>query len=105
MWEDNANKHGGRWLLNLEKKQRNFELDKWWLDIVSFYITLVPRIRDLPLRSRSLGDTEKVQVPKVNYSFEVCHLHVLTKKMHCFTITIIFKDEIICKSATYFFTK
>lgn len=35
MWEDDANKRGGRWLINLEKKQRNNELDRYWLDIVS----------------------------------------------------------------------
>lgn len=36
MWEDDANKRGGRWLINLEKKQRNDELDRFWLDVVSF---------------------------------------------------------------------
>ena len=35
MWEDSANKHGGRWLINLEKKQRSSDLDKYWLEIVS----------------------------------------------------------------------
>lgn len=35
MWEDEANKRGGRWLLSLEKRQRNNELDRYWLDIVS----------------------------------------------------------------------
>lgn len=35
MWEDSANKQGGRWLINLEKKQRNSDLDKYWLEIVS----------------------------------------------------------------------
>ncbi|CAH1369158.1 hypothetical protein MTP99_010634 [Tenebrio molitor] len=34
MWEDDANKRGGRWLINLEKKQRNHELDRYWLDII-----------------------------------------------------------------------
>ncbi|KAG5865704.1 hypothetical protein JTB14_002695 [Gonioctena quinquepunctata] len=34
MWEDKANKKGGRWLLSLEKKQRNNELDRYWLDII-----------------------------------------------------------------------
>lgn len=37
MWEDEANKRGGRWLINLEKKQRSNELDRYWLDIVSFF--------------------------------------------------------------------
>ncbi|XP_019874827.1 eukaryotic translation initiation factor 4E-1A isoform X1 [Aethina tumida] len=34
MWEDEANKRGGRWLLSLEKRQRNNELDRYWLDII-----------------------------------------------------------------------
>lgn len=35
MWEDEANRRGGRWLLSLERKQRTNELDRYWLDIVS----------------------------------------------------------------------
>lgn len=35
MWEDAANKEGGRWLISLEKKQREVELDNYWLEIVS----------------------------------------------------------------------
>ena len=35
MWEDSANKQGGRWLINLDKKQRSADLDKYWLEIVS----------------------------------------------------------------------
>ncbi|XP_043472144.1 eukaryotic translation initiation factor 4E-1A-like [Leptopilina heterotoma] len=34
MWEDDANKNGGRWLINLEKKQRPTELDRFWLEIL-----------------------------------------------------------------------
>nr|QBH73404.1 eukaryotic translation initiation factor 4e [Thermobia domestica] len=34
MWEDEANKHGGRWLINLEKKQRTLDLDNFWLEIL-----------------------------------------------------------------------
>ncbi|CAG9862981.1 unnamed protein product [Phyllotreta striolata] len=34
MWEDKANKRGGRWLLSLEKKQRSPDLDRYWLDII-----------------------------------------------------------------------
>ncbi|KAI8429265.1 hypothetical protein MSG28_007771 [Choristoneura fumiferana] len=33
MWEDDANKMGGRWLISLEKKQRNSDLDRFWLDV------------------------------------------------------------------------
>jgi translation initiation factor 4E len=35
MWEDDANKRGGRWLISLAKNQRANELDKYWLEIVS----------------------------------------------------------------------
>lgn len=34
MWEDNQNKAGGRWLINLEKKQRATDLDNFWLEIL-----------------------------------------------------------------------
>ncbi|XP_068081199.1 eukaryotic translation initiation factor 4E-1A isoform X2 [Anabrus simplex] len=34
MWEDDANKRGGRWLINLDKKQRTSDLDKFWLEIL-----------------------------------------------------------------------
>ncbi|XP_017773812.1 PREDICTED: eukaryotic translation initiation factor 4E-1A isoform X2 [Nicrophorus vespilloides] len=34
MWEDAANKRGGRWLINLERKQRSNDLDRFWLDII-----------------------------------------------------------------------
>ncbi|CAB0036223.1 unnamed protein product [Trichogramma brassicae] len=34
MWEDKANKQGGRWLINLDKKQRSTELDHFWLEIL-----------------------------------------------------------------------
>lgn len=38
MWEDDANKMGGRWLISLEKKQRNSDLDRFWLDVVLLLI-------------------------------------------------------------------
>lgn len=38
MWEDDANKMGGRWLISLEKKQRNSDLDRFWLDVVLLMI-------------------------------------------------------------------
>lgn len=34
MWEDDQNKCGGRWLINLEKKQRSTDLDNFWLEIL-----------------------------------------------------------------------
>jgi translation initiation factor 4E len=42
MWEDDANKRGGRWLIKKKKNQRGNDLDKYWLEIVSidFCITV-----------------------------------------------------------------
>ena len=37
MWEDERNKKGGRWLINLDKRQRHSDLDKFWLETVSFH--------------------------------------------------------------------
>ncbi|BES93083.1 eukaryotic translation initiation factor [Nesidiocoris tenuis] len=34
MWEDDANKNGGRWLVSLEKRQRESDLDNCWLEIM-----------------------------------------------------------------------
>lgn len=34
MWEDDQNKCGGRWLINLDKKQRTTDLDNFWLEIL-----------------------------------------------------------------------
>lgn len=33
MWEDKANRNGGRWLINLDKKLPPQKLDEYWLDI------------------------------------------------------------------------
>ena len=34
MWEDKANKNGGRWMITLNRNQRP-ELDRYWIDTVS----------------------------------------------------------------------
>eukprot|EP00095_Tigriopus_kingsejongensis_P001720 maker-scaffold539_size142544-snap-gene-0.21 protein:Tk01720 transcript:maker-scaffold539_size142544-snap-gene-0.21-mRNA-1 annotation:"eukaryotic translation initiation factor 4e" len=34
MWEDDNNKRGGRWLINLDKKQRGHCLDNFWLEVM-----------------------------------------------------------------------
>lgn len=41
MWEDEANKRGGRWAINLDKKQRTNDLDRFWLDTVSVFIIIL----------------------------------------------------------------
>jgi len=34
MWEDPRNRSGGRWIINLDKKRRTIELDRFWLELV-----------------------------------------------------------------------
>lgn len=34
MWEDDQNKHGGRWLISVPKYLRPSELDCIWLDVI-----------------------------------------------------------------------
>lgn len=37
MWEDDANRRGGKWIVNFDKKQRiggNPEVDNFWLDVI-----------------------------------------------------------------------
>lgn len=34
MWEDDQNKNGGRWIINLQRAVRNATLDELWLDVV-----------------------------------------------------------------------
>jgi hypothetical protein len=34
MWEDDNNKRGGRWLINLDKRQRGTSLDHFWLEVM-----------------------------------------------------------------------
>ena len=38
MWEDPANKEGGRWLLTLERTQRARCMDRIWLEIMLYLI-------------------------------------------------------------------
>ena len=37
MWEDPKNRNGGRWLLNLDKKDRQSCLDNCWMETVQFW--------------------------------------------------------------------
>ena len=34
MWEDERNRRGGRWVINLNKSQRATSLDKIWLEVM-----------------------------------------------------------------------
>jgi len=41
MWEDPVNKGGGRWVLNLDRRQRLHELNNTWLETVIGYYFIV----------------------------------------------------------------
>lgn len=45
MWEDVRNRAGGRWLVNLEKKDRREVLDKCWLETVSMCSKVITPLR------------------------------------------------------------
>ena len=49
MWEDPRNHDGGRWLISLDKKQRNSELDSYWLEVVSLFLYKFQSIVDFHL--------------------------------------------------------
>ena len=51
MWEDDRNRRGGRWLVNLNKQQRNSDLDNFWLETVStnYHINLLLQCYSLNL--------------------------------------------------------
>lgn len=34
MWEDESNHQGGRWVINLDKRMRQVELDQYWLEML-----------------------------------------------------------------------
>ncbi len=34
MWEDDLNRRGGRWLITVDKWQRNLDLDNFWLEVM-----------------------------------------------------------------------
>uniref|UniRef100_A0A0A9X949 Eukaryotic translation initiation factor 4E n=1 Tax=Lygus hesperus TaxID=30085 RepID=A0A0A9X949_LYGHE len=38
MWEDKANKDGGRWMATIDKKTPSEKLDHYWLELVMFMI-------------------------------------------------------------------
>lgn len=48
MWEDKANKYGGRWILNFNRAQRRSDLDDMWLDTVSFVDRLKTTLQHNP---------------------------------------------------------
>jgi len=46
MWEDERNKLGGRWLVNLDKRKRGVELDRFWLETVGNLPAAVATVAD-----------------------------------------------------------
>ena len=58
MWEDEQNKKGGRWLVNMNKNQRHHDLDNVWQEIVStwsFSCSPVFLCAAVPLVCRNMG--------------------------------------------------
>ena len=51
MWEDRANSRGGRWLINLDKKQRVSCLDAFWLEVM---LCLIGENKELGLLSKNV---------------------------------------------------
>ena len=73
MWEDDKNKKGGRWLINLNKQQRSTDLDNFWLEMVRIFMWL---LLSLPALEGSSG--------KVMFSVViVCLSVILFKKGDC----------------------
>lgn len=35
MWEDKMNEKGGRWIIKVEDRPREIDIDNLWLDVVS----------------------------------------------------------------------
>ncbi|KAJ6640981.1 Eukaryotic translation initiation factor 4E1 [Pseudolycoriella hygida] len=60
MWEDIANKYGGRWVLTLGRHQRRSDLDSMWLDTILYVIGGTSRhseeINGIVVNVRSRGD-------------------------------------------------
>lgn len=48
MWEDEANKYGGRWVINRGRGSK-LELDKLWLDVVSGAVAMCGHVALCPL--------------------------------------------------------
>jgi len=78
MWEDEHNKLGGRWLINLDKRKRGVELDRFWLETVS----IVPASFSVGLTVGTIGRYSVNEQPHRNLSVD--HVPVLHwKSRHC----------------------
>ena len=58
MWEDPGNVNGGRWLITLNKHQRNTILSQLWLETI---MTLVGNIYEQPLCQQVCGAVVNVR--------------------------------------------
>lgn len=38
MWEDKMNEKGGRWIIKIDDKMRDIDIDVLWLDVVSILL-------------------------------------------------------------------
>lgn len=69
MWEDPKNHDGGRWLINLDKKQRNSELDSYWLEVVS--CTSQTKLRTICLMESAVIAVSCIQAKKTNHIISI----------------------------------
>jgi len=67
MWEDERNKLGGRWLVNLDKRKRGAELDRFWLETVSITSAMISL-------TVSVGVDECLLLVYMITAFTVCRL-------------------------------
>lgn len=71
MWEDAANKQGGRWVITLNKSSKN-DLDNLWLDVVSYrqlhtlYIFLINIFQLLCLIGEAFDHSDQICGAVVN---------------------------------------
>jgi len=84
MWEDDRNRMGGRWLVNLSKTQRNADLDRVWLETVSYELSQIsldymcgwPKLRNI----EDVGCVIKKNLTRqVNYIFSLATIIMISK--------------------------
>lgn len=84
MWEDDHNRNGGRWVIALEKRVDNDEVNRLWLD------TLLVLIEEQLSSSSSICGVifhNRCKYTKIGRSF--IYIYFYNQNIHIFTITAI----------------
>jgi translation initiation factor 4E len=79
MWEDEKNKRGGRWLITLNKQQRQSDLDGFWLETL---LCLIGELSDdysddvcgAVVNVRAKGDKIAIWTPECENREAVTHI-------------------------------